>query len=359
MKMDTAQLVRQCQSGDKGAFGQLYSLYAPSMLRVIEAHTHNRDVAQDILHDGFIIAFSSLASLNQPGKFESWLATIMRNLSLQYLRDKANRASVPLSDTYGDYGFESDIPESYLPWDELDRIINRLPDGYNKVFRLAVLDGLSHKEIGKMLGIAPHSSSSQLSHAKAMLRRLITEYRVGILGIFTIILTAILVWLGISRQPGTDDTKLITRGHNQDIQPLKPGRPTEETAPENNMSSPPLKTKYSIKPQLKENIAEVSLPADTITAMPEDSVATDTTYKLPNIPAIGNAELLATDDTPTGEERREKWSLALAYNGNTGQNLDYRSQPPARWKNLSRICPVATRKNLVLPRNQGIICRSS
>jgi len=298
------------------------------MMRVIEAYTHNRDVAQDILHDGFIIAFSSLVNLNRPGKFESWLTTIMRNLSLQYLRDKANHTQVPLSDAYSDSVLEDEGSESYLSWNELDRIIDRLPDGYGKVFRLAVLDGLSHKEIGERLGIAPHSSSSQLSHAKAMLRRLITEYRVGIIGIFTIILTSILVWLGLSRQPETGGTKLITHSPNQDIRHEKSGQPTEETASENDTVSSPSKIRYKIEPQLKENIAEVTLPADTITPMPEDSVATDSINGLPNIPAIGNTESLAADDTPTGEDIQRDWSLALAYNGNIGHNSSYRSQTP-------------------------------
>ena len=65
-----------------------------------------------------------------------------------------------------------------------------------KVFRLAVLDGLSHKEIAALLGIAPHSSSSQLTHAKAMLRRLITQYRVE-MGILSILGFILLIWHGL------------------------------------------------------------------------------------------------------------------------------------------------------------------
>ena len=89
--MDIAQLVKRIQSGDREAFGLLYNLYAPSMLKVIEAYVHNHDIAQDILHDGFIIAFSALDKLMEPAKFESWLTTIMRNLSLQYIRPMKKR----------------------------------------------------------------------------------------------------------------------------------------------------------------------------------------------------------------------------------------------------------------------------
>ena len=49
--------------------------------------------------------------------------------------------------------------------------IDSLPEGYKKIFNLSVLDGLSHQEIGALLDIAPHSSSSQLARAKSMLRK--------------------------------------------------------------------------------------------------------------------------------------------------------------------------------------------
>ena len=88
--------------------------------------------------------------------------------------------SVPLSEAaIADNAKDMAHEEHVLTLEELNAIIDKLPDGYGKVFRLAVLDGFSHKEIGALLGIAPHSSSSQLTRAKAMLRRMIVQYRVG------------------------------------------------------------------------------------------------------------------------------------------------------------------------------------
>jgi len=212
--MDTAKLVIQCQSGDREAFGLLYNLHAHSMMKCIGGYIKNHDVAQDIPHDGFIIAFSALADLKSPARFESWLATIMRNLSLQYLREAANRKMLPLTDTPSEYLLEDDTVGSGLSWDELNGIIDKLPEGYNKVFRLAVLDKLTHKEIGKMLGIAPHSSSSQLSHAKAMLRRLITEYRIESIGILIIVFSVLMIWLEPNRRYENDNGNPTTNGSN-------------------------------------------------------------------------------------------------------------------------------------------------
>lgn len=55
--MDKVQLVKQCQSGDREAFGILYQTYLAPMREVVAYYIHNIDIEQDVLHDGFLIAF--------------------------------------------------------------------------------------------------------------------------------------------------------------------------------------------------------------------------------------------------------------------------------------------------------------
>ena len=55
------------------------------------------------------------------------------------------------------------------------QLIDNLPEGYRKVFKMAVIEGYSHKEIAEKLDIEPHSSSSQLTRAKAMLRNMLNK----------------------------------------------------------------------------------------------------------------------------------------------------------------------------------------
>lgn len=144
--MDKAKLVEQCQSGDREALGILYQTYLDPMRDVVSYYVHNHDAVWDILHDGFLIAFASIASLKNADKIEAWLTSIMKNLSLQYLKDQATQLA--MSDTTIDDNVSITEDEGQvLTWEELDKIIEKLPEGYGKVFRLAVLDGLSHKEI--------------------------------------------------------------------------------------------------------------------------------------------------------------------------------------------------------------------
>lgn len=331
--MGTAQLVIQCQSGDSMAFGHLYNRFASPMMRVIETYIPNRDVAQDILHDGFIIAFTALPSLKKVDRFEAWLTTIMRNLSLQYLRESATHRTVPLSETSGESVSDNDVENLCLSWDELNEIIDRLPDGYGKVFRFAVLDGLSHKEIGKLLGIAPHSSSSQLSHAKAMLRRLIAEYRVGIsvVCVLTVVLTTILLRMEIESGNESVGTGMIAKYPEKNERTGKTRLPAEKPVAKNDAVSSPVKLGNKMETPAGEGaIKAMCPPHDSVFVASEDIEKGDTTTNIPKIPVVENKELLAnnsSDQQPT-KDKNEGWSLALAYNGNWGRNADNRYRIP-------------------------------
>lgn len=64
-----------------------------------------------------------------------------------------------------------DVPAAVLL-----EMVAALPDVQRTVFNLYCLDGFSHKEIARMLGIAENSSSSALSRAKNCLKELIKNY---------------------------------------------------------------------------------------------------------------------------------------------------------------------------------------
>ncbi len=182
----------------------LYSRFAPRMLRVIARYVDDKDDAQDILHDGFIAAFTRLESLREPERVEYWLATIMKNLSLKFLQSQ--NIETILDSLPNDVAEDADVDE-VIDFDTLESLIKQLPAGYQKVFRLAVLENKSHKEISKILGIAPNSSSSQLFHAKIMFRKLLNDYKkqAALMGLM---LLAFIV--GILFKPRHEDLKTET-----------------------------------------------------------------------------------------------------------------------------------------------------
>lgn len=79
-------LIRRCKNGDKDAMAKLYRIYSPCMLRLIKRYVTDRAAAEDVLHDGFIIVLANIGKLKNHDKVEYWIGTIMKNLSLQYLK---------------------------------------------------------------------------------------------------------------------------------------------------------------------------------------------------------------------------------------------------------------------------------
>lgn len=185
--MNNKELVELCKKGNEQALSLLYKTYADKMLKICSYYVTDKQAAQDILHDGFIIIISSIHSLRSHNKLESWMGKIMRNLSLRYLEQYNMASIVPLEDiSYGEEPIDYDYTDEFPSYDTIFELVEKLPEGYCKIFKLAVLEGLSHKEISSLLHIAPHSSSSQLSRAKEMLRKLLSRYQmIGLLALLS------------------------------------------------------------------------------------------------------------------------------------------------------------------------------
>ena len=173
--METTKLVGLCRQGDSAALGELYNTYVKQIRGVCKHYLSDKQTVNDAVHDSFVAIFTSLDSLRDDSKFEAWMMAITRNVAKDYL--KANQ-TIPLEEIGKNKIIDTttqEMVEAELFLSEIASLIGKLPDGYGKIFRLAVFEGLSHKEIAARLGIEPHSSSSQLARAKKMLRSLMQK----------------------------------------------------------------------------------------------------------------------------------------------------------------------------------------
>ncbi|WP_305385390.1 sigma-70 family RNA polymerase sigma factor, partial [uncultured Bacteroides sp.] len=185
--MTKEELVNLCKEGNEQALSLLYKIYAKKMKRICSRYVSNEQTVNDLLHDGFIIIFTSINTLRSSEKLESWMGKIMKNISLKYLEQCHAITNIPLdcieeSEEPLIPSYSTDFPSYAI----MLKMVESLPNGYCKIFKLAVLDGLSHKEIGILLNIAPHSSSSQLSRAKELLRKLLSQYYIAV-GLFVLL----------------------------------------------------------------------------------------------------------------------------------------------------------------------------
>jgi RNA polymerase sigma-70 factor (ECF subfamily) len=105
-------------------------------------------------------------------KFQAWIRRIVVNEALMEIR---RVKQLPV--------FIDELPEvvssaesgDNIYFDELVLLIDRLPEGYQMVFRLFVIEGYNHAEIAEQLGITEGTSKSQLHKARQQLQQMLIK----------------------------------------------------------------------------------------------------------------------------------------------------------------------------------------
>lgn len=186
--MKIEKLIERVKAGDADALKTVYETYSQRMRNVcIRITQEDEDTVSDLVQEAFIRAYYSLGKLKDSSKFGEWIVAITKNVSLRYLERKQKVQVMPFSSIADEFDVESSLAsDSMLEEKELLEIINKLPSGYCKVFKMAVIEGFSHKEIAEKLGIEPHSSSSQLTRAKVMLQAMIKKRTLALISIILI-----------------------------------------------------------------------------------------------------------------------------------------------------------------------------
>lgn len=178
------KLVKDLKRRKKGIYEALYQDYAPALLSVCLRYCCNIQDAEDVLHDGFIKILRHIDTFKarSSGSFEGWMKRIMINTALNFLRDRAKeRWSLeidPVRERIPDEPEESNHWEDLnqqLGTDRIMQMICELPPGYRAVFNLYVFEGFSHKEIAEELQFSENTSKSQLSKARSLLRKKISD----------------------------------------------------------------------------------------------------------------------------------------------------------------------------------------
>ncbi|AYQ31912.1 RNA polymerase sigma factor [Runella sp. SP2] len=140
-------------------------------------YTTDREIAEDLAHDAFLLAYEKVAEFEGKGPFEAWLRRIMVNQCLQYLRDQQKQKYITdflqheMENTEeSTYEEKQDFSEA-----ELLAVINQLPEHHKMVFNLYVIDGFSHAQIAKELGISEGTSKSHLARARKRIKELLNQ----------------------------------------------------------------------------------------------------------------------------------------------------------------------------------------
>lgn len=174
-------LLGAVRSGDEGAMKRLYETYVGFLRGVCRRYLpHDDDAVKDVLQESFIKIFTSLDRFHYrgPGSLRAWMKQICVYEALNHLRREAKYLPME-EETVTEVEASPDDPSpdvDQVPLEVLQSLIEQLPDGYRRVFVLYALDGLSHKEVARQLGISEGTSASQYARAKKRLGEMINRY---------------------------------------------------------------------------------------------------------------------------------------------------------------------------------------
>jgi RNA polymerase sigma-70 factor (ECF subfamily) len=170
--MELKKLIKRCKKNDLRSQKLLYEMFSKVLFSISLKYSRNYDEAEDNLQDAFIKIFEKIHQFKDKGSFEGWLKRIMINTCLQRYRKQKVFELVNEEALKAEEVYVEDQPYSLQ---FLLQCIQSLPDRYRLVFNLYTLDGYSHKEIATRLQISEGTSKSNLSRAKEILRRKITQ----------------------------------------------------------------------------------------------------------------------------------------------------------------------------------------
>jgi len=174
--VDDRQLVERIRAGDAVAERELYEAHVDRVYRLAFRMTGDPALAQDFTQDAFIRAYTKLDGFRGDSSLGTWLHTVTTSVVLNGLR-KVKRFRQREADleearfvSAGKRESEPDLK------DRMTLAIDALPQGYRTVFVMHDIEGYTHEEIGRALGVKSGTSKAQLSRARAKLRDALADF---------------------------------------------------------------------------------------------------------------------------------------------------------------------------------------
>jgi RNA polymerase sigma-70 factor, ECF subfamily len=161
-------LIKAARNGDLERFGELCRRYYPSLVGIAYTLLRDHHLAEDAAQESLARALTNLERLKSDGKVGMWLAAICRNVAKDMLTVKArpissHRVAPAGEPTHCDDGQGRAVREAVM----------RLPASCREVIVLRYYAGLSHEQIGSLLGTSQMAVNGRLTRAKRKLRTLL------------------------------------------------------------------------------------------------------------------------------------------------------------------------------------------
>lgn len=174
LNQEEKEIIRLAIENNRTAQQKIYTQFSPKMLSVCRQYIKDIHQAEDIMITAFMKVFVNLKNFQHNGSFEGWIRRIVVNECISQIRTQ-KKVNFLDDENFSENSFNN--IESQFSVEDIQFLIDSLPDGYKMIFNLYAIEGYKHQEIATMLGIKEGTSKSQLSHARKILKEQILNLK--------------------------------------------------------------------------------------------------------------------------------------------------------------------------------------
>lgn len=158
-------LLSSLKNGDRDAFRSIFNLYERKLYCYVFSITKSDYATEEILQEIFIKIWIQRESINLSYSFSSFIYSIARNLTYNYLRNVSNQESLK-RELWRNITHFNNITENTVLSNEYDAILqdilNDLPKKKKRIYILSKQEGKSNQEISDLLGISQKTVKNHL-----------------------------------------------------------------------------------------------------------------------------------------------------------------------------------------------------
>lgn len=177
LHQEEQQLIEQAIANNRQAQQQLYAKFSPKMLGVCRQYIADLHHAEDVMITAFMKVFTHLKKFENKGSFEGWIRRIMVNECIDFIRVKKNVFKTNEIEDYQHHELDLVTEMHDFSIDDIQLLIDSLPDGCRTVFNLYAVEGYKHQEIATILNITEGTSKSQLANARRLLQSQVNQLK--------------------------------------------------------------------------------------------------------------------------------------------------------------------------------------
>ena len=171
--------IRGCVLNERESQKKIYSSFFGYAMSICHRYTNHEEDATEILNDGFLKVFVEIyrfkpAYTDTVSSFKGWVRKIMIYTAIDHFRkNQKHSLTKELNEIYMHLPSQEEDPIAKISYVEIISAIKLLTPGYRIVLNLFIIEGYSHDEIAREIGISVGTSKSNLAKARKQLQKIL------------------------------------------------------------------------------------------------------------------------------------------------------------------------------------------